>query len=383
MLAHAGCLLDAGYDVHLVGYDRTSLPPNLRGVHNLRVHALRDRGAAAGGGLGAALGTALRGIRLGWGLGKSLLRDIDSPSVLVVQTPPSLPTLPIAMLAAKLRGATLVVDWHNLGWTLLALRFGPGHPLVRLNKWAEIWLSRRAAIHLSVSQALADHLAKHGAANPHVLHDGPSSVRAFQPGGVDLPNDRLVVVAPMGWTRDDDLPLLASAVELTSLRLEELEAERTLELVVSGTGPLRDEWRVKLEALGNDRVTIQARDVPSEEYPDLLASAHLGLSIHRSASGLDLPMKVVEFLAAGVPVLAMDDGSPLSEIAPPGTGVLTYRTAEELASQLTGMASAPTPPVGDLLAHLTDEARNRASTSWEERWRTTLKPLLQPEQVES
>lgn len=50
-----------------------------------------------------------------------------------MQNPPSIPTLAVAWLAARLRGAALVVDWHNLGFSILSHSRGSDrHPLVRV-----------------------------------------------------------------------------------------------------------------------------------------------------------------------------------------------------------------------------------------------------------
>lgn len=378
MLAHAGALLRAGHEVHLVGGTRTSLPSALQGDPSLHVHSLEIGGAGRGGGWAASLVTGIRGVRLGWAMARVLLRDTPTPDLVLLQSPPSLPTLPVALAAARLRGARIIVDWHNLGWTLLALRFGPSHALVRLTRWAERVFGWRADGHLAVSHLLASHLRSMGLRDVTVLHDGPSSVRPFPPARDDLPADPLVVVAPMGWTRDDDLPVLAEALRLLVRRLDsDPNPRRGLLLLVSGNGPLRAMWGPKLRAVSGGAVRVETPDVPAEDYPGFLAASHLGLCLHRSSSRLDLPMKIVELQTVGVPVLVLEDGSPLQEIAPPGCGVLRYGTAEELAGWLFA-ALAKHESGADFLTLLTAQARSYRPDSWDNNWTESMKSLFPP-----
>lgn len=53
----------------------------------------------------------------------------------VEQNPPSIPTMTVVRIACWLRHAAFVIDWHNFGYTLLALTLGSRHPLVTIHSW--------------------------------------------------------------------------------------------------------------------------------------------------------------------------------------------------------------------------------------------------------
>ncbi len=54
-------------------------------------------------------------------------RLTSSSSSTQVQNPPSLPVLPLVWLTCKLRRCRMVVDWHNTGSSILAMRLGHRH----------------------------------------------------------------------------------------------------------------------------------------------------------------------------------------------------------------------------------------------------------------
>eukprot|EP00245_Coleochaete_scutata_P006165 TRINITY_DN2035_c0_g1_i2.p2 TRINITY_DN2035_c0_g1~~TRINITY_DN2035_c0_g1_i2.p2 ORF type:complete len:156 (+),score=12.66 TRINITY_DN2035_c0_g1_i2:114-581(+) len=56
------------------------------------------------------------------------------PDYFLVQNPPTIPTFMVVQFVCWLRGASMVIDWHNFGYTLLGLQLGAGHPFVRVYK---------------------------------------------------------------------------------------------------------------------------------------------------------------------------------------------------------------------------------------------------------
>src|SRR5262249_36586539 len=130
MLYHAQALADSGADVDLVGFVETEIDrgvaahPRIR-VHRLRAPARLPRVLLPVWGL---LRVARQSFELLW----TLVVRVARPDLVLVQNPPAVPMLLVALIAARSRSARLVIDWHNFGYAMLALRLRPGHPVVRL-----------------------------------------------------------------------------------------------------------------------------------------------------------------------------------------------------------------------------------------------------------
>ncbi len=183
MQYHALALAESGVEVDLVGYKGAPLPKFLTEHLRVAVHRLDEarwryqassRSKIIYGGL-----AALDAVRASYRLLSALMR-IPRPDLLLVQTPPSLPTLQVVWLVSRLRGARLVLDWHNLGYSILALRLGRRHLAVRMARWLEQHTGRRAHAHLCVSRGFARFLAdRFKIQDVRVLYDRPAS--AFVP----------------------------------------------------------------------------------------------------------------------------------------------------------------------------------------------------------
>src|SRR5262249_32710074 len=178
MQYHARALAESGVEVDFVGYQGTPLPRAIAEHPRITVHRLtpssrrfRERSA-----VGYAIVAVFDTMRLSYRLWRKL-RTIARPNLILVQNPPAFPTVAISWFSLKTRDVRFVVDWHNLGYTVLALRLGRWHPVVRLARWYERRDARIADLNLSVSRGMASFIEnRFGVSRVHVLYDRPASV---------------------------------------------------------------------------------------------------------------------------------------------------------------------------------------------------------------
>lgn len=392
MVYHALALADAGIDVDLIGYADTPLDATTARHPRIHLHAIPAPARAGSGAAFVARG-AWRVARQSGQLLR-LLAALPRPDAVLVQNPPAVPTLLVAWLAARTRRARLIVDWHNFGYAMLTLRLPPRHPVVRLARAYEGAAGRLADHHLCVSRAMAGTLAAElGIRDAIVLHDRPAArftpvdaqgrraLRARFAPALALPAlDRPAawIVSPTSWTADEDVGLLVEAAARYDEALARHGAAHPdLIVTVTGEGPLRAQWRDRMARLGLRRVHLRAHWLAADDYPRFLAAADLGVSVHRSTSGCDLPMKIADLHGAGVPVCALDYGPCLAEMLEPGEERLRFTTAEGLARHLLRLLEGFPEAATELAAARAALERDRTAR-WHDTWDATVAPLFAP-----
>jgi beta-1,4-mannosyltransferase len=396
MQYHALALAVNAGDVDLVGLEGAPLHAALTSEPRLRSHRLSDgafRSRASGGRRRFVLMSAARaGLQAG-ALLRALLR-LPKPDVLLVQNPPAAPTMAVAWLVARLRGARLVVDWHNLSHSVLAVPLGEHHRAVRSLTRAERRWGRRADAHITVSQALSEWLQRQWGIRATVLYDRPTSffakpsletaselwqrlARDLNLGARRLP----LVVCPTSWTPDEDFDLLLEALERTDRTLiaERGKDPATADLAVllTGRGALREEVERRIARRNFARVLVRTVWLEPADYPVLVGMADAGLCLHQSSSGLDLPMKLADFRGAGVPACAFDYAPVLGEVLTPGREGVTFRDPGELTQVLLALARADLSMVPAFAAARTWLTAHPVER-WEEQWLRVAAPVLKP-----
>jgi beta-1,4-mannosyltransferase len=107
----------------------------------------------------------------------------------------------------------------------------------------------------------------------------------------------------------------------------------------------------------------------------LIGMAALGLCLHQSASGLDLPMKVADLRGAGVPVVVYDYAPVLAEVVTTGQQGVTFNDPGDLAALLVGVAMRSTPANSPLACSREWLAQHPAER-WDTHWNAAARPVL-------
>lgn len=389
MCYHVASLVRHGFVVHVVG-DFTSALPTSLDVPAVRRHTLHlpwlQRLQQQAYVLAALLKVPLQALVL---VGV-MVSCTPRPAVVLVQTPPAIPTLAAVRAGCAWTRARLVVDWHNTTASILALRLGARHVLVRVAAWLEAHSGARAYAHLFVTEAMRTHLVARWRLRGHarVLYDRPPrhfrrldarEAAAFWaapgkpsqwPAAATPAHPPARVVSSTSWTPDEDFGMLVDAASLYERRAA-AEGLRPLHLIVTGRGPQRAMYERQMAARARAErwhfVSIETAWLAAEDYPRLLGAADAGVSLHASSSGLDLPMKVVDMLGCGLPVCALDFAC-LPELVKAGVNGAVFASAEELTACLVRLLhGAATVHAGFL---------GSRPTTWDDMWDDVVLPLL-------
>jgi beta-1,4-mannosyltransferase len=282
---------------------------------------------------------------------------------------------------AFIRNSKLVVDWHNLGYSLYALKFGVSHPLVRLHKWYEFAVAKVATAHFTVTNAMARVLKAQAGVIAHPLHDRPPGhfqplndtqraifLSKFEPTSGQSGKDWRLLVSSTSWTPDEDFSILLDALVAYSKELEAQPSLPRIVAVITGKGPQKEYYLRRTEELKEAKklngIDIHTAWLSTEDYALLLGSADLGVSLHMSSSGLDLPMKVVDMFGTGLPIVGWSKFEAWPELVHEGVNGRGFQSSQELTERLVELFGRN----GQRLKPLRDGALKECERRWDQEW---------------
>ena len=313
----------------------------------------------------------------------------------------------------------MVIDWHNLGFSMLS------HPM--FSQMARIYEERMAPLataHLCVTNAMKEFLMAQFFIPEEriaVVHDCPPAL--FQPLSCEDQHGLLVrlhdeicrgcppawyqsldgthqtlltekvgeqclprrgrpalITSSTSWTPDEDFGILLETAIAMDHEISATESSLRVLFIVTGKGPQKEYYLERISKLNLQNVAIHTLWLEPADYPKLLACADLGISLHTSTSGIDLPMKVLDLFGCGVPVCALDFQC-LSELVMDGSNGRTFTTSRELQEQLMKLLK----PLGETTKSLAPHSFGDLATyshflqgrrRWSENWEQNAKPML-------
>ena len=139
-------------------------------------------------------------------------------------------------------------------------------------------------------------------------------------------------------------------------------------VVITGKGPLKHHYLARIGELKRqdalEQIHIHTDWLSFDDYALLLGSADLGISLHTSSSGVDLPMKVVDMFGAGLPVLGWSKFAAWPELVHEGVNGRGFGSAEEMAHALLELFRPDIHGLGKLKEGAMKESERR----WDQEW---------------
>ncbi|WAQ97421.1 ALG1-like protein [Mya arenaria] len=250
MQYHAISFLKSGFTVDMVGYSGSEVQAELKNNDNMTLHYMKE------------LPSCLKGcprlvsymVKVVWQCVTMAAALLLMPKCghILVQNPPCIPTFLVAVVTCWLRGA----------------------------RSGEISNDETA---FTVANGNGD-----SGSDSYYIQTRPA-----------------LLVSSTSWTEDEDFGVLLSALEDYEATLSDGQSPDLPKLVcvITGKGPLKEFYREAIESRSWKHIAFCLPWLTPEDYPLLLGSADLGICLHKSSSGLDLPMKVVDMFGCGLPDL--------------------------------------------------------------------------------
>jgi len=419
MQYHAQSLLEENYSVDIIGYSETQVLDSLSNSPNdVKIIGLTQFPEKN---LPSTLKYIFKSIWQSLSLLIALI-SIAKPNFILVQNPPGVPTLMVVWLYCIFARTHYVVDWHNYTYSILAINIpNKTNFAVKLAKWIEKKFGAKASANFCVTKAMKEDLKNDFGVKATVLYDrspvqfrpisleekhnlfmklsekysqflakdarefpeygvveSTALTQKFSDGSITYKADRpAIIVSSTSWTPDEDFGVLLEALEEYEKSTRNSNAFPELFCIITGKGPQKDFYIEKISKMAFSKITIITPWLEITDYPKVLAAADLGVCLHWSSSGLDLPMKVVDMFGCGLPVCAINFKC-LSELVIDGENGFIFENSKELSDQLK-MWFEKFPNNFSLINTkeiFTRNLKEFQSLRWKENWKKNAWPVL-------
>jgi beta-1,4-mannosyltransferase len=204
---------------------------------------------------------------------------------------------------------------------------------------------------------------------------------------IELRYDRpALLVSSTSWTADEDFSILIDALDKLQSKVEGILSAATQQnalsfprvlVLVTGKGPQKEQYVPLLDDFNRTHpfIKIFTLWLESVDYPKLLGCATLGISLHTSTSGLDLPMKVLDMFGCQVPVCAIGFDC-LAELVKDGVNGRIFQDGDELANQLFDLLEGYPNKEGSGSELEKYKLNIRGMKRWKENWEESAQDLI-------
>ena len=346
-----------------------------------------------------------------------ILMTMQRCEEMLIQNPPCVPTFLVCGIVCRARRTRLVVDWHNFAYTLFGMKRGDASATTRMLKWYERTQGKMwGDAHVCVTKAMGNFLEKEWkiegarvvedraaerfreaareATTPLEFWRSEPARSALEASPVARSEDALdrflrgthenmtknkprFIVSSTSWTPDEDFGVLLDAAVAYDARKRAKgdhasKSYPDIVIIITGQGPQKTMYEKKINELALEHVAFRTVWLDAADYPRALANAHLGVSLHTSSSGLDLPMKIVDMFGASLPVAAMRY-AVIGELVQEGVNGVLFADATELAAMFAKLLRGDERLTLRALKH---GAAKWGEQTWDDHWKRCALPVF-------
>jgi len=221
---------------------------------------------------------------------------------------PATPIFPV-LVASKIKGFTVVVDFINL-WEYAAARYDSRW--LSLMRLYERFVYKRIKWGLAQSQSLISTVEKMGAKRVFIILDCADHK-------IFLPEDKKVdksIIVVSNLVKHEGVDVLLKALAIVKRSHEDFNC------TILGDGPRRKSLMELAKELKLDANVKFVGHIPYQQVPNYLKTAEIGIAAPKNIQGFELPIKVFEYMSAGLAIIATDTPGLRSVITPNKNGLL-------------------------------------------------------------